>query len=52
MSIRKFSDKFTVNMSSEILIHKNLDFTKKYAKFLPKPLAEIGIVIAEVLEFK
>ena len=47
------SGKFTINMISEALTHKNLDFTKKkYAQFLPETLAQIGNAAAEVLEFK
>lgn len=47
------SGKFSINMISEALTHKNLDFTKKkYAQFLPETLAQIGNAAAEVLEFK
>lgn len=47
------SGKFTLNMISEALTHKNLDFTKKkYAQFLPETLAEMGNAAAEVLRFK
>lgn len=47
------SGRFTLNMISEALTHKNLDFTKKkYAQFLPETLAEMGNVAAEVLQFK
>ena len=47
------SGKFTLNMISEALTHKNQDFTrKKYAQFLPETLAEMGNAAAEVLQFK
>ncbi|GHV56218.1 hypothetical protein FACS189460_0610 [Deltaproteobacteria bacterium] len=47
------SGQFTINMISEALTHKNLDFTKrKYAQFLPETLAGIGNAAAQVLEFK
>jgi len=47
------SGRFILNMISEALTHKNLDFTKKkYAQFLPETLAEIGNAAAEVLRFK
>jgi integrase len=47
------SGKFSINMISEALTHKNLDFTKKkYVQFLPETLAQIGNDAAEVLEFK
>ena len=47
------SGKFTINMISEALTHKNIDFTKKkYAQFLPETLAAIGNVAADVLQFK
>lgn len=47
------SGQFTINMISEALTHKNLDFTKKkYAQFLPETLVEMGNAAAEVLQFK
>jgi integrase len=47
------SGKFTLNMISEALTHKNVDFTKKkYAQFLPETLAAIGNAAADVLQFK
>jgi integrase len=47
------SGKFTLNMISEALTHKNIDFTKKkYAQFLPETLAAMGNAAAEVLQFK
>lgn len=47
------SGKFTINMISEALTHKNVDFTKKkYAHFLPETLAAIGNAAADVLQFK
>ena len=47
------SGKFTINMISEALTHKNVDFTKKkYAQFLPETLVAIGNAAADVLQFK
>jgi integrase len=47
------SGKFTMNMISAALTHKNADFTrKKYAQFLPETLAAMGNAAAEVLQFK
>ena len=47
------SGKFTINMISEALTHKNVDFTKKkYAHFLPETLTAIGNAAADVLQFK
>lgn len=47
------SGKFSINMISEALTHKNADFTrKKYAQFLPETLAAMSNAAAEVLQFK
>ena len=47
------SGKFTLNMISEALTHKNIDFTKKkYAQFLPETLAAMGNTATDVLQFK